>query len=82
MGKPWEKEKDEKLKGKYKRQSCEGHQKLHLRSPAALNNKGVLHNHWMCFSHSTPFTVLPVLGDLLNSSNYNETITDLSPVST
>lgn len=45
MGKPWEKEKEEKLKGKYKRQPPQGHRQLHLSSPAALENKGALYNH-------------------------------------
>lgn len=77
MGKPWEKEKEEKLKGKYRRQSPQGHRQLHMKTRVHFIITG-----WMCFSHSTPFTVLPVLGDLLNSSNYNEKITDISPVST
>lgn len=36
MGKPLEKEKEEKLKGKYKRQSPQGHQQLDFNSLAAL----------------------------------------------
>lgn len=45
MGKPWEKEKEEKLKGKYMRQPLQGHRQLHLSSPAALENNHIIYNH-------------------------------------